>query len=330
LIKETEDKPTWQSFLNRMNALGSAKIPFIFIIDFEKEKPMIFPLDGLPPNLYYSIHSKGHFPPKQTLEKDLKFSRNPIALEVYDQAFRKVKQEIEYGNTFLINLTFENEIQTNFSLLDIFNHCSAPYQLFYDDQFVVFSPESFVKIKDQKIYTFPMKGTINAEEENAAQKILENEKELQEHYTIVDLLRNDLNLVAKNVKVDKFRYIDKIENNFGSLLQVSSSISGDLPENYKEQLGDIFNKLLPAGSICGAPKKKTVEIIQGAERRKRGYYTGVFGVFDGQDLDSGVMIRFIKKEQNKLYYCSGGGITFQSEMEKEFIEMKDKIYVPII
>ena len=326
----TEDKSTWQSFLNRMNALGSAKIPFIFIIDFEKQKPMIFPLDTLPPNLFYSIKGKGVIPPKNNLEKDLEFSRNPVSLEVYDQAFQKVKAEIEYGNTFLINLTFENEIHTNLDLLDIFKHCNAPYQLYYDDKFVVFSPESFIQIKNKKIFTFPMKGTINAEEENATQKILENKKELFEHYTIVDLLRNDLNLVAKKVKVDKFRYIDTIQNNFGSLLQVSSSISGELADDYTNHLGDIFDKLLPAGSICGAPKKKTVEIIQNAEGRERGYYTGVFGVFDGKDLDSGVMIRFIKKEQEKLFYCSGGGITFQSEMEKEFMEMKDKIYVPIV
>lgn len=330
MIKEIEDKPTWQSFINQMNAMGSAKIPFIFIIDFEKKRPLIFRLDNLPKDLFYSIKGNGVLPNWPNVEEPLNFSRSPIDLEVYAQAFEKVKKEIDYGNTFLINLTFENEIQTNFSLLDIFNNCEAPYKLLYEDQFVVFSPESFVQIKDKKISTYPMKGTINAAEEDAAQKILANKKELFEHYTIVDLLRNDLNLVAKKVKVDKFRYLDKIENNFGAILQVSSSISGELPENYQSQLGNIFDKLLPAGSICGAPKKKTVEIIQEAEQRERGYYTGVFGVFDGENVDSAVMIRFIKKEKEKLYYCSGGGITFQSEVEKEFEEMKDKIYVPII
>jgi para-aminobenzoate synthetase component 1 len=330
LIKETEDKSTWQSFLNQMNAMGSAKIPFIFIIDFEKIRPLIFRLDELPQDLFYSIKGKGVSPNNPKAEETLNFSRSPIDLEVYAHAFEKVKKEIDYGNTFLINLTFENEIQTNFSLLDIFNSCEAPYKLFYKDQFVVFSPESFVQIKDNKISTYPMKGTINAAEENAEQKILANKKELFEHYTIVDLLRNDLNLVAKRVKVDKFRYLDKIENNYGAILQVSSSISGELPKNYQAQLGNIFDKLLPAGSICGAPKKKTIEIIKEAEQRERGYYTGVFGVFDGENVDSAVMIRFIKKENKKLFYCSGGGITFQSEVEKEFEEMKDKIYVPII
>jgi len=102
-----------------------------------------------------------------------------------------------------------------------------------------------------------------------------------------------------------------------------------MPEKYNEILGEIILKLLPAGSISGAPKKKTVEIIKDIETEKRGYYTGIFGHFDGKNLDSCVMIRFIEKNNDRLYYRSGGGITIYSDPEKEYKELMDKIYVPI-
>ena len=88
--------------------------------------------------------------------------------------------------------------------------------------------------------------------------------------------------------------------------------------------------MLPAGSITGAPKKKTVEIIREAETYRRGFYTGVMGYFDGNNLDSGVLIRFLEQgEDNRMIFKSGGGITFQSDVNDEYDEMKKKVYVPI-
>ncbi|WP_347394690.1 chorismate-binding protein, partial [Parabacteroides leei] len=87
--------------------------------------------------------------------------------------------------------------------------------------------------------------------------------------------------------------------------------------------------LLPAGSITGAPKKKTMEIIEEAETYERGFYTGVMGYFDGNRLDSAVMIRFLEQEGNRLLFKSGGGITSQSDLQSEYNEMKQKVYVPI-
>ena len=113
------------------------------------------------------------------------------------------------------------------------------------------------------------------------------------------------------------------------MLQVSSEITGNLPSDYRNRLGEILVKLLPAGSISGAPKPKTLEIIQKAEGEKRGYYTGIFGYFDGHQLDSGVMIRFIEKAAEKYFYRSGGGITTQSISSLEYQEAIDKVYVPV-
>jgi para-aminobenzoate synthetase component 1 len=175
-----------------------------------------------------------------------------------------------------------------------------------------------------------MKGTIDAAIDNAAETILNDKKEYAEHCTIVDLIRNDLSMVAKDVFVERFRYIDKIKTHEKELLQVSSKISGQLGTNFHERVGDIIFGLLPAGSVSGAPKEKTVEIIKTAEGYERGYYTGVFGYFDGNTLDSGVMIRFIENINGQLYYKSGGGITVYSKSELEYQELIDKVYVPLV
>jgi para-aminobenzoate synthetase component 1 len=199
----------------------------------------------------------------------------------------------------------------------------------YENSFLVFSPETFVRIDGGKIFAYPMKGTIDASIPDAGEKILADQKEMAEHVTIVDLLRNDLSRVAENVRVTRFRYVDRIKTIDKDLLQVSSEITGDLPPESANHLGDILVKLLPAGSVSGAPKSKTLEIIRRAEIEPRGYYTGVVGLFDGNVFDSGVMIRFLERAQGELYYRSGGGITVQSAAEKEYQEAIDKVYVPL-
>jgi para-aminobenzoate synthetase component 1 len=198
----------------------------------------------------------------------------------------------------------------------------------WKDRFVVFSPESFVRIKDGVISSFPMKGTIDAGLPDAREVLLNNAKELAEHNTIVDLIRNDLSIMAKQVRVERFRYIDTIRTNFKDLLQVSSEIAGVLETGYASRIGDILFSMLPAGSVSGAPKKRTLEIIREAEVSPRGYYTGVMGRFDGRDLDSGVMIRFIEQTPKGLVFRSGGGITCFSDPRSEYNEMVDKVYVP--
>ena len=165
--------------------------------------------------------------------------------------------------------------------------------------------------------------------ENAEATLLSDEKELREHFTIVDLMRNDLNSVCSDVRVEKFRYVEKIESAKGAVLQTSSVISGRLPEDWLSQCGSLIFSLLPAGSISGAPKKATVDLILRAEGRERGFYSGVFGFFDGKELDSAVMIRFVEKAGEKYRFRSGGGITSNSECDKEYKEVLQKVYVPI-
>ena len=270
---------------------------------------------------------KANTPNNNIVSSDFEFNKAPISFENYKNKFDQIKKEIELGNSFLVNLTAKTKITSNYTIEEIFKKANAKYTCCLKDTFVCFSPETFVKIKEGKIYSYPMKGTINASIPDAKNIILNDTKEISEHATMVDLIRNDLSRVSKNVKVNKYRYYEEIMTQDGNLGQVSSEIVGELEANYCENIGEIIFDLLPAGSISGAPKQKTINIIAAAENEDRGYYTGIAGYYDGQNLDSTVLIRYL---QNDNYYRSGGGITCNSEVLNEYQEMIDKVYVPLI
>jgi len=311
----------------QMNSLGAKHLPFLFIIDFKAECGYIVKKDDL--DEQYIRFTIGELIQSNILSKDIQWKQSPFSIDDYQSKFEFVQNQIHLGNSFLTNLTQPTDIQTNLSLEELFQIGSAKYKLWMQGKFTVLSPETFVRITGQTISSYPMKGTIDATIPHAEEIILNDLKEKAEHATIVDLIRNDLSLVASEVEVKRYRYIDKIKTNKQDLLQVSSEISGLLPDNFSERLGNILFALLPAGSICGAPKQKTLEIIEQAENYNRGFYTGIFGWFDGENLDSAVMIRFIEQNGNKLIFKSGGGITSKSELVKEYEELIQKVYVPI-
>jgi para-aminobenzoate synthetase component 1 len=313
-----------QTFQEKLNYYGSLKEPFFFMISYDLTQSVVCPLKKLPPFIKYEINKKVN-----SSNQNLVLKKYPIAFKTYQKKFQALQEQIRAGNSYLLNLTAKTRIETALSLDEIYDKAASKFKLQYKDQFVCFSPEQFVQIKNNTIFTFPMKGTIDAKIKNAKQLILNNEKEKAEHIMVVDLLRNDLSLVAKKVRVKKFRYVESLQAGNKTLLQVSSKIEGTLPKNWHEMVGDIIIKLLPAGSITGTPKKKTVEILKGIEKYNRGFYTGIFGVYDGKNLNSAVMIRFIEKSKNNRYfYKSGGGITCDSDCFSEYQELIDKIYIP--
>jgi para-aminobenzoate synthetase component I len=313
----------------KMNRLGSKGLPFVFLIDFLMENPQIFPFDDPSGTIKWKIQSPYKTDTSRQMPHLKRWNINPVSYETYRKGFDLVQKHILSGDTYLLNYTQLTPIDTNLTLDEIFQISVAPYKILLKNKFVCFSPESFVKISGGKISSFPMKGTIDADCHDAEKLLLSDSKELAEHSTITDLIRNDISMVAGNVTVEKFRYLERIHTNRKDLLQVSSEITGDLPLNYPEIIGDIIFTMLPAGSISGAPKKKTVDIILEAENYNRGYYTGVFGIFNGKNLDSCVLIRFIENQKGQLVYKSGGGITFMSRPETEYQELINKIYVPI-
>ncbi len=319
-----------KDFISKLNRLGKEKKAFFFLMDFELKKPFVCEISELSKEdiLIKTPFFQNYKNRNEVLDED--FNISPVAFSTYKKAIEGVIKEIKYGNSYLTNLTFPSQVITKNTLDSIFYAAHSLYKLKFKEEFVSFSPETFISIKENEIFSYPMKGTIDASIPNAKQLLLNNEKEKNEHYTIVDLIRNDLSMIAEKVEVTKFRYLQKIKTNRKTLFQVSSEIKGTLPADWQEKIGDLLFKILPAGSISGAPKKKTLEIIQKYEQDERGYYTGIFGLFDGEKLDSAVNIRYLEKQENQFIYRSGGGITALSNPKEEYHELIDKIYIPII
>lgn len=317
--------------IDQMNEWGLRGIPFLFLIDFEMKAIRLHRLDlDPPPDLHFSFHQDQAISSEFGPSTELIFTKFPVPFYEYEQAFNQIQHEILAGNSFLLNLTFPTPVETNLTLEEIYRFSRAPYKILLEDCFVCFSPESFITIRNGIITTRPMKGTINTSTPLAEKTLIENKKETAEHHTVVDLLRNDLSRVAGEVTVNRFRYIEKIITNNGCILQASSEITGILPENYNHMIGGIVFDMLPAGSVTGAPKEKTVEIIRNTEKADRGYYTGICGIFDGKNLDSAVMIRMIEMHNGRMRFRSGGGITFLSNAREEYEELIEKVYVPIV
>jgi para-aminobenzoate synthetase component 1 len=308
----------------RFSSLVTAGVPCFFYTDFTGEHFHCFTLEELDgEDIEFAFNSDS-----DTTNTPHKPTFSPVSLELYTQKFEVVQEHIRSGNTYLLNLTQPTSIESDYTLKEIYTMAHAPFKLRVKDSFVCFSPEPFITVENNTIHTYPMKGTIDAALPNAIETILNDPKELAEHTMIVDLLRNDLGIVANDIQVEKFRFITTIDTGSKKLHQVSSHISGTLEKCWKEDAGELLKILLPAGSISGTPKRKTVAIIKEVEGYDRGYFTGVFGHYDGQNLYSAVAIRFIEKIEGKLVYKSGGGITAESDCVSEYNEMIDKIYIP--
>lgn len=313
-----------------MNYCGKNGVPFLFAVDFEMNNGIFVENPTKQTDILFRTPQDNNI--TETITNRVSFSSkiasNPISYTEYKKRFDVVMQGLLRGDSYLTNLTVRTPVTMEVALQDIFLLSQSPYGIYVPYQFVCFSPERFVRIADGIISSNPMKGTISANIPNAEQVILADKKETAEHCTIVDLLRNDIGMVAEDVKVERFRYIDRIPTRKGDILQVSSEISGKLPVDYLSQIGDIIFRMLPAGSISGAPKQSTITIINNAEPEPRAYYTGIFGYFNGKELDTAVLIRFIEQSEGKFYFRSGGGITVNSIPKSEYNEVLEKIYLP--
>ena len=313
----------------KMNLLGARGNDFLFGIDFEMNEGFLVEKPLQSSDILFNVRGITNCAEKPDSTESPKLRVVYSDRDRYEKGFSVIRRGLEGGDTFLLNLTARTEIETNLSLKEIFLRSSAPYRIYYPGRFVCFSPESFVRIEENQIYTYPMKGTIDATLPDAENVLMNDYKETCEHYTIVDLMRNDLNSVAQNVCVKRFRYVDHIKTLRGEILQTSSEICGNLSPDWRQRLGTLVQSLLPAGSISGAPKPSTLRLIREGEGRMRGFYTGIFGYFDGKNLDSAVMIRFIEQDGNSFFFHSGGGVTINSRCEDEYREVLEKVYLSV-
>lgn len=186
-----------------MNRLGAERRPFLFVIDYKQEQviveepdqidseALLYNLDGVT-----NVATASRMNDRENRTSAIRWETFPITQSAYADSFHKVVGHIRAGNSYLVNLTCATPVRTDLSLKDVFVSSEARYKLWMKDRFVVFSPEIFVKIRDEHIYSYPMKGTIDATLPDARRRILEDPKETAEHATIVDLIRNDLSMVA--------------------------------------------------------------------------------------------------------------------------------------
>lgn len=268
-----------------------------------------------------------------------KIEVNPIKLksnftkEEFMNSVRKVQDYIKQGDIYQANLTQRFEGETTLSSYELYrdlrNISPAPFGAFlnFEDTNVLSnSPERFIKCIDKKVETRPIKGTrprgTTKEEDLRLQEELRNsEKDRAELLMIVDLERNDIGRISKigTVKVPELFIIEPYAN----VNHLVSTVVGELDDN--RSCVDVIKATFPGGSITGAPKIRAMEIIDELEPTQRNIYTGSIGYigFNG-DMDLNIAIRTIIKQDKKVYFQVGGGMTWDSNPEDEYQETLDK------
>jgi para-aminobenzoate synthetase/4-amino-4-deoxychorismate lyase len=258
--------------------------------------------------------------------------RNPqlkISQEAYTHTIQAVKRYIENGDTYQVNFTDHFEFETDSPAPDLYfslrGRQHVPYSALIrtgDRDILSFSPELFFRRTGNVIETKPMKGTgrrgrTTAEDDELSRSLHDDEKNRSENLMIVDLLRNDIGRICTpgSVQVSDMFAVERYE----TVLQMTSTVTGTLQE--KLPYYDIFKSLFPCGSVTGAPKIRTMQIIHELERHRRDVYCGAIGYFSPNDeAVFNVGIRTISLQKNKGTMGVGSGIVFDSSPEKEFEE----------
>ncbi len=250
--------------------------------------------------------------------------------EQYREGFEKIKNYIRAGDTYQVNYTFQIEFEPDISLAELFlrlrRHHPVPYSAFIQTrEFTVssHSPELFLRCEGDELQARPMKGTAprgkTVIEDNARRESLHNSrKERAENLMIVDLLRNDLGKVGQTgtVEVPRLFEVEQYESVHQMVSTVKTKINTD-------SIYEIFKALFPCGSITGAPKRRTMEIIREVETSPREIYTGSIGLFlPTGDFSFNIAIRTLSSSKNssKVRMGTGGGVVIDGKAEEEWEE----------
>lgn len=253
--------------------------------------------------------------------------------EAYKKSITRLKEYIRSGDVYIANMTQrfychnEEDSFTIYKKLREINKAPfSAYLNFHDFQIISSSPERFIQIKDRIAHTRPIKGTrprgnTIEEDEKNKMELINSEKDKSELLMIVDLERNDFSKVCKpgTVKVKELFALEE----YATVFHLVSTIEGELQDDVSAV--KVMKECFPGGSITGAPKIRAMEIIEELEGLKRNIYTGAIGYFDFRgNSDFNIAIRTILKKDNKAYFGVGGGITYESLEEDEYLETLDK------
>ena len=253
--------------------------------------------------------------------------------DAYCEMVQKGKDYIKEGDIFQVVLSNRMEADMEGSLLDTYRVLRtsnpSPYMFYFSSEDVEIagaSPETLVKLENDKLYTFPLAGTrkrgeTEAEDQRLEQELLADEKERAEHNMLVDLGRNDIGKISRIASVEVVKYME-IER-FSHVMHIGSTVTGTIRED--KDAVDAVDAILPAGTLSGAPKLRACEIINELEDNKRGIYGGAIGYLDFTgNLDTCIAIRLAFAKNGKVYVRSGAGIVADSVPEKEYEECINK------
>lgn len=268
--------------------------------------------------------------PHSIKKEDLEVS---MTEQKFIEAVKKIQQYIAKGDVFQVNLSVRQSKPIQVEAMDIYEQLRvlnpSPYMAYMhtpDFQLVSGSPELLVKKSGTEVSTRPIAGTRSrgkdeAEDLKLANELIENEKERAEHVMLVDLERNDLGRVCTygTVEVNEFMVIEK----YSHVMHIVSNVKGELADNKTSY--DIINATFPGGTITGAPKVRTMEIIEELEPVQRGVYTGSIGWIDfSGDLELNIVIRTMLIKDGKAHVQAGAGIVIDSNPKHEYKESLKK------
>jgi para-aminobenzoate synthetase/4-amino-4-deoxychorismate lyase len=253
-----------------------------------------------------------------------------ITYKQYADKLKRIKKYLQQGFTYQVNYTFKLKFNFYGQAIALYEDLKRSQPTSYSgfiqtgrEQILSLSPELFFRIKQGEIISRPMKGTI-ALGKGQREKLLACQKIRAENLMIVDLLRNDLGKISLRVWPEKLFYPEK----YKTLYQMTSTIKGKLKPN--SAIKHIFSALFPCGSVTGAPKIKTMELINQLEKEPRNIYTGAIGwIKPNQDACFNVAIRTLVLSQSKGELGIGGGIVYDSQAKKEYQEalLKAKFFL---
>ena len=263
-------------------------------------------------------------------ERELKIS---FSNEQFQQAVKKIQAYISAGDVFQVNLSVQQAKQLDATPLTMYEAVRSfnpsPYMSYISsDAFSIVSgsPELLIKRKNKELSTRPIAGTrprgkTEAEDIVLANELIENVKERAEHVMLVDLERNDLGRVSKygTVEVNEFMVIER----YSHVMHIVSNVRGEVADDKTNT--DVIRAMFPGGTITGAPKIRTMEIIEELEPVRRGIYTGSIGWigYDG-NMEMNIVIRTAFIQEGIAYIQAGAGVVIDSIPENEFVESLNK------
>ncbi len=289
--------------------------------------------------LYFTVHDRVETSsmPLAYEEIDLPSRwQEETSAENYEEAIAQIHRHLRQGDTYQVNYTVQLKQDLSANPFAIYNRMvveqEAGYNAYveHDEMAVIsMSPELFFEQNDRELTTRPMKGTTqrgltDQEDLEQASWLEQDPKNRSENMMIVDLLRNDMNRISE-VGSEHVERLCQVEQ-YSTVWQMTSTIKSQLREDV--DLVEIFRSLFPCGSITGAPKIATMEIIKDLEPQPRGVYCGTIGLLlpNGRRIFN-VAIRTIQLHQGKAIYGVGGGITWDSTWESEYREVHQKAAV---